>query len=214
MVGVPVLTALLGGYERTGGGEIAVVRNGGFFDDNKIRQVIDPASGRTWTGLYSKIHRYPAQQRFYTITSEAKKAETSGVDVVTVPSADGVNMGIEGTLYFTLNQDHKVLREFDDKFGTRKFRAAGGESLHAWEGEEGWLAFLDQIVRPVIVLEHVDLYTSTGKGPVDDLDYCIPIGRAAVRRTGSRVTVLTYLAMTPRVLEIADEADAEVIDLR
>jgi len=150
VIGVPVLSALLGGYERTGGGDIAVVRNGGFFDDNKIRQVIDPASGRTWTGLYSKVHRYPAQQRFYTITSEAKKAETSGVDVVTVPSADGVNMGIEGTLYFTLNQDHAVLRQFDDKFGTRKFRASGGDSRYAWEGDEGWLAFLDQIVRPVI----------------------------------------------------------------
>ncbi|GLZ05603.1 MFS transporter [Actinomadura sp. NBRC 104412] len=67
---------------------------------------------------------------------------------------------------------------------------------------------------PVVVLEHVDLYTSTGLGPVDDLDYCIPIGRAAVRRTGSRVTVLTYLAMTPIVLQVADEVDAEVIDLR
>jgi 2-oxoisovalerate dehydrogenase E1 component len=68
----------------------------------------------------------------------------------------------------------------------------------------------------VVVLEHVDLYTSTGEGPVDDLDYCIPVGRAAVRRTGSRLTVLSYLAMTGYVLEaVADgEVDAEVIDLR
>ena len=33
-------------------------------------------------------------------------------------------------------------------------------------------------------------------GPVDDLDYCIPVGKAAVRREGTDVTVLTYLAMT------------------
>ncbi|GAA2451415.1 hypothetical protein GCM10010191_81880 [Actinomadura vinacea] len=150
LVGGPTLSALLGGYERTGGGEVAVVRNGGFFDDNKIRQVIPQGSGRTWVGLYSKVHRYPAQQRFYTITSEAKKAETSGVDVVTVPSADGVNMGIEGTLYFTLNQDRAALRAFDDKFGTRKFRGGGGDTYYPWEGDKGWLAFLDQIVRPVI----------------------------------------------------------------
>ncbi|MFF5258724.1 SPFH domain-containing protein [Actinomadura viridis] len=150
LVGGPVLSALLGGYERTGGGEVAVVRNGGFFDDNKIRQVIGQGSGRTWVGLYSKVHRYPAQQRYYTITSEAKKAETSGVDVVTVPSSDGVNMGIEGTLYFTLNLEPAALRAFDDKFGTRKFRGAGGEMYYPWEGDQGWLAFLDQIVRPVI----------------------------------------------------------------
>src|SRR4030095_3187496 len=27
---------------------------------------------------------------------------------------------------------------------------------------------------PVVVLEHVDLYGTTGPGPVEDYDYCIP----------------------------------------
>ena len=71
---------------------------------------------------------------------------------------------------------------------------------------------------PVVVLEHVDLYGSTGEGPVDDFDFCLPVGKAAVRRVGSDVTVLTYLAMTPYVLEAAEQVaadvDAEVIDLR
>ena len=39
---------------------------------------------------------------------------------------------------------------------------------------------------PVVVLEHVDLYNSSGPGPVDDLDYCLPVGKAAVRRDGLR----------------------------
>lgn len=151
IVGVPGLFALSGGFERTGGGEVAVVRNGGFFDDNRIRQIIAPASSRTWIGLYSKVHKYPAQQRFYTITSEERRGgDTAGVDVVTVPSSDGVSMGLEGTLYFTLNLDHEALKRFDDKFGTRKFRNADGDTYFAWEGDEGWLAFLNQIVRPVI----------------------------------------------------------------
>jgi 2-oxoisovalerate dehydrogenase E1 component len=70
---------------------------------------------------------------------------------------------------------------------------------------------------PVLVLEHVDLYTSVGEGPVDDLDYCLPVGKAAVRRAGSDVTVLTYLAMTSYVLQAVEQVgdvDAEVIDLR
>ena len=70
---------------------------------------------------------------------------------------------------------------------------------------------------PVVVLEHVDLYTSTGDGPVDDFDYCLPVGKAAVRREGNDLTVLTYLAMTGYVLEAVAQAgtvDAEVIDLR
>jgi 2-oxoisovalerate dehydrogenase E1 component len=70
---------------------------------------------------------------------------------------------------------------------------------------------------PVVVLEHVDLYTSMGDGPVDDLDYCLPVGRAAIRRVGSAITVISYLAMVGQVLEAVAElggVDAEVIDLR
>jgi 2-oxoisovalerate dehydrogenase E1 component len=70
---------------------------------------------------------------------------------------------------------------------------------------------------PVVVLEHVDLYASTGDGPVDDFDYCLPVGKAAVRRAGADVTVLTYLAMTSYTLAAVEQVgtvDAEVIDLR
>lgn len=145
-----LLPTLFGSYDRTSGGEIAVVRNGGLFDNNRIRQVIDPGSSMTWVGWASKVHKYPAQQRFYTITSDEGRGERVGVDVVTVPSADGVNMGIEGTLYFTINTDHATLRQFDDKFGTRRFRGADGKARYAWEGDDGWSGFLDQIIRPVI----------------------------------------------------------------
>ena len=69
---------------------------------------------------------------------------------------------------------------------------------------------------PVAVLEHVDLYTSTGPGPVDDYDYCLPVGRAAVRRPGSALTVVAYLSMVAESLAAVAETgvDAEVIDLR
>jgi 2-oxoisovalerate dehydrogenase E1 component len=69
---------------------------------------------------------------------------------------------------------------------------------------------------PVVVLEHVDLYTSTGDGPVDDLDYCIPVGKAALRRDGSDLTIISYLAMVNYVLQAVESVgtDADVIDLR
>ncbi|WP_042427484.1 SPFH domain-containing protein [Streptacidiphilus anmyonensis] len=137
-------------FDRTDAGEVAVVRNGGPFDDRNIRQVIQPASGLTWIGWYSESHKYPAQQRFYTITADPKRGDRPGVDVVSTPSADGVQMGIEGTLYFSLNLDDKTLRDFDNKFGTRTFNSVDGQAYHAWDGDAGWSAFLDAIVRPVI----------------------------------------------------------------
>ncbi|MFM1916887.1 MAG: hypothetical protein RJB01_402 [Actinomycetota bacterium] len=74
-----------------------------------------------------------------------------------------------------------------------------------------------QCEDPVVVLEHVDLYTSTGIGPASDFDYTLPVGKAAIRRSGSDVTIISYLAMTNYALEAINEVgtvDAELIDLR
>lgn len=70
---------------------------------------------------------------------------------------------------------------------------------------------------PVVVLEHVDLYASTGTGPVDNLDYLIPVGKAALRSTGDDVTVITYLSMVTHCLEAVaqvPEVGVDLIDLR
>jgi 2-oxoisovalerate dehydrogenase E1 component len=69
---------------------------------------------------------------------------------------------------------------------------------------------------PVVVLEHVDLYASSGPAVDGDFDHYLPVGKAALRRTGSALTVITYGAMTPHVLDAVDATgtDADVIDLR
>jgi 2-oxoisovalerate dehydrogenase E1 component len=70
---------------------------------------------------------------------------------------------------------------------------------------------------PVVVLEHVDLYASTGTGPVSDLDYRIPVGKAALRSQGDDLTVISYLSMVGHCLEALDqvpEVKADLIDLR
>jgi pyruvate dehydrogenase E1 component beta subunit len=68
---------------------------------------------------------------------------------------------------------------------------------------------------PVIVFEHVQLYNTEGdvaEGPVD-------IRRAAVRRAGTQVSLVTYGGSLPKTLEAAamlarEGIDAEVVDLR
>ncbi|MBU2091915.1 MAG: MFS transporter [Alphaproteobacteria bacterium] len=69
---------------------------------------------------------------------------------------------------------------------------------------------------PVLVIEHVDLYQTMGEIPAEDLDYIIPLGRARIRRTGTRATLLTYLSMVPASLAAVEALglDVEVIDLR
>ena len=69
---------------------------------------------------------------------------------------------------------------------------------------------------PVVVLEHVDLYGAKGVGPVSDFDYRLPVGKAALRREGDSLTVISYLSMVNHCLEALDLVDvsADLIDLR
>jgi 2-oxoisovalerate dehydrogenase E1 component len=69
---------------------------------------------------------------------------------------------------------------------------------------------------PVLVIEHVDLYGESFEVPAGDLDYFIPLGKAALRRSGEDVTVISYLSMVRHVLEAVEltGVDADVIDLR
>jgi 2-oxoisovalerate dehydrogenase E1 component len=69
---------------------------------------------------------------------------------------------------------------------------------------------------PVLVIEHVDLYGVKDHVPAEDLDYIIPPGCAAIRRSGSEVTVISYLSMVRHSLEAIEQTgvDAELIDLR
>src|SRR4051812_27811053 len=73
LVGIgAVVGAIVGGialtsFSRTDGGTTMVIRNGGPFDSQDVRQVLPPASPRTYSGMFSDEHPYPAQQRFYDI---------------------------------------------------------------------------------------------------------------------------------------------------
>src|SRR5207245_5723977 len=71
--------------------------------------------------------------------------------------------------------------------------------------------------NPVMFLESMSLYNV--KGEVPSGDYTTPLGKAAVRRTGSDITVVGVSRMAVLANEAAkqleeEDIDAEVIDLR
>lgn len=147
------------GFDRPDAGQIVVVRNGGPFDDRGVREVLAPGAGTSWVGLLSKSHTYPsdAVQRYYTITADKEAAgDRPGVDVVRTQTGDGFLVGLEGTFFFTtaFNGTDKgvaAVKAFDNQFGVRTFPQPGkSDEKHPWEGDGGWAAFLNSIVRPII----------------------------------------------------------------
>lgn len=71
---------------------------------------------------------------------------------------------------------------------------------------------------PVLYFEHKYLYRRI-KDEVPDDDYIVPIGKAAIRRQGSHLSIITFGAMVHTALEAAGKlaaegVEAEILDLR
>jgi len=68
---------------------------------------------------------------------------------------------------------------------------------------------------PVIFLEHKRLYRHiTAKSREPNAEYRIPFGKGKIKREGTAATIVTWGATVYTALEIAEEYDLEVIDLR
>jgi len=68
---------------------------------------------------------------------------------------------------------------------------------------------------PVLFLEHKRLYRHiSSKTREPNADYLIPFGKGKIKREGNAATIVTWGATVYTALEVADEFDLEVIDLR
>jgi 2-oxoisovalerate dehydrogenase E1 component beta subunit len=71
---------------------------------------------------------------------------------------------------------------------------------------------------PVLYFEHKKMYRSV-RGDVPDGDYTVPLGKAAITRPGTQMTVIAYGLMAHYALEAAERVaeegiSVEVVDLR
>ncbi len=116
--------------------------------------------------------------------------------------------------------------------GGRQLAAQHSHSLEGWYAHvpglrvvapatvadaRGMLATALADPDPVIIFEHVGLFAVTDELP--ELPQAVDIDRAAVRRAGSDVSLITFGGSLPKTLEAAEALaaegiDAEVLDLR
>ena len=73
--------------------------------------------------------------------------------------------------------------------------------------------------NPCVFLEHKWIYRRIKEQVPEDPNFTVPIGKAAVKREGTDLTIVTYGAMVHKALEAADDlardgVSAEIVDLR
>lgn len=115
-------------------GNVAIVREGGPFDGRGIKEVRQPGSGAKPIGAFNHQDVLPVTQR--DLTEEAGN--------IVVPTADGVNVVVDGQALFQLRTDEDLVTKFYKNFGRRKW---DGENIGS---DQGWVNFLKIRMVPIL----------------------------------------------------------------
>ncbi len=158
-------------------------------------------------------------------------AEIMYFDFMTIAMDQFVNQGAKNRYMFGGKTTVPMVLRTEGGAG-RCIAAQHSQSLEAWfvhapgifvvtpatpADAKGLLKTAIRDDNPILVVEHKLLYGT--KGEVPDGEHLVPLGKAAVRREGSDVTLISYSRMALRAEEagqqLAEEGiEAEVIDLR
>lgn len=115
---------------------------GGPIQGTHFVEVVKPGTGTSIYGLNENIWFLPAAQRNYIVDRDPETGDKGVVDVVTGITTDNVSIDWELAVYFKLNSEPAVLRQFFEQICMH-------EDLGHCQGK-GWDKMLDQYIRPVV----------------------------------------------------------------
>lgn len=117
--------------------------SGGPFDGTHFVEVVQPGTGKRLYGMMENLYYLPSTQRNYIIDKDPNTGDKGGVDFVTGVSSDNVSFQFEIAVYFKLNTDPKVMRQFFEQICLHD---------HCTDLSDGggWDKMLAQYLRPQI----------------------------------------------------------------
>lgn len=121
-------------------GHVAIVKEGGPFDGRALKSVREPGSKISTIGMWNKQYELPTTQRDLT--------EESGR--IVVPTADGVNVVVDGQALFQLRVDGEPdMNKNVDAVFFRNFGLRTWDGEHIWD-DDGWVNFLKIRLVPIL----------------------------------------------------------------
>jgi regulator of protease activity HflC (stomatin/prohibitin superfamily) len=137
---------LLGSFKAVAPSDVCVVQEGGPLDGRGVAEVRQPSGAVKFIGLFNSQHCFPATQRNYVISPlPAHLEQGDTLSFFETPTADAVQVRIEGQALFRFNTDPETVKSFYVKYGVRTF-----DGVHPYDGRDGWSRFLAVQFRPVL----------------------------------------------------------------
>src|SRR3712207_3290258 len=138
LIGFVALLVFGSGFKAVAPGEICVIQEGGPLDGRGVKQVRQPSTGVSFIGTFNSQRCFPATERNYVLSADQRQSDREAVDFFETPSSDAVQVRIEGQALFRLTTDARAVEQFYRRFGVRTFNG-----LHPYDGNAGWIAFLN-----------------------------------------------------------------------
>jgi hypothetical protein len=117
--------------------ELCLIYSGGTFEEKNYKGLLEPGSTAKSVGVGSSTYCYKTDQRSYIANNNKGARDVAQPEVV---SKDDVRLTVPYQLYFTINQDEDILREFHENLGVK---------TDAWK-EDGWKQLLREYFEPQI----------------------------------------------------------------
>ena len=135
----------LSGFKSVPPGEICVVQEGGPLDGRGVKEIRQPSSGVKFIGTFNSQRCFPATERNYVLSADPQQSDSEAIDFFETPTRDAVQVRIEGQALFRLSTEEDAVEQFYRRFGVRTFNG-----IHPYDGNEGWVAFLNVQFRPIL----------------------------------------------------------------
>lgn len=116
---------------------------GGPVQGTHFKQIIDPGSSTKFYGLLEHFYYLPATQRNYIISKNADEGDRHHADSIQSPSKEGVNFDFQLAVYFKLNTDPAVVKQFFEQICLK---------YNCWDlsADGGWDHMLNDTLRQQI----------------------------------------------------------------
>lgn len=136
--------AVLGTWTSVPPDKIMLHYTGGPIQGTHFVSVVQPGTGNHFYGIMENTYMLPATQRTYIIDKDPNTGEKKGAaDFVSGVSSDNVTFSFEIAVYFKLNTEPKVLRQFFEQICLHDHCTDLGDG-------GGWDKMLAQYFRPQI----------------------------------------------------------------